>query len=262
MPEQVVKKSKDYTIDALTKGLVVLQTFTEQEPVQRLTDISARTGILMPTVYRIAMTFVAEGFLEKLADGRYRPTAKVLTLGFAALQDLDVVEAATPILKTLSDISGETVNLGVLSEDRVLYLLRFKTTELVTANIQVGSRLPAIHSSMGKVLLAELPLEQMRMRIAESNFASPAGPNAKHDLASLENELDDIRRQGFAQQDEEVAFGLRSIAVPLYDAHGAVAAANIAVNAMEWSMERLLNEGLPQLQKAAHSISRMLGARV
>jgi IclR family pca regulon transcriptional regulator len=94
----------------------------------------------MPTAFRLVATLASEGFLERLPDGVVRPGAAVLTLGFAALHGLDLVQTSAVILRELARETQQTVNLGVLSDDEVLYLVRLYGNALVTANVTVGSR--------------------------------------------------------------------------------------------------------------------------
>src|SRR6266581_675417 len=146
----------EYRVEALAKGLRILSLFDEQRPSWRVSDLAAAAGLPMPTVYRVVMTLASEGYLDHLPNGDYRPGVRTLTLGTAALHSLDLVAIATPKLQELGERTGETVNLAVLSGDRVLYLIRLRNSDLVTANIQVGSTLPAVHTSIGKLLLAHL----------------------------------------------------------------------------------------------------------
>src|SRR4051794_41037769 len=101
-----------YRIEALAKGLRVLSVFSEREPALRMADLVERTGLPMPTVFRVMSTLEEEGYVERLSDGLYRPDARVLTLGFAALQSLDLVQTATGPLHRLMETTGETVNLA------------------------------------------------------------------------------------------------------------------------------------------------------
>jgi IclR family pca regulon transcriptional regulator len=250
----------EYRVEALTKGLRILSLFTEQRPTWRIADIVTATGIPMPTVYRVVMTLAWEGYLEHLPNGDYRPGVRVLTLGSASLRSLDLVELATPRLQALATSTGETVNLSVLSKDRVLYLVRIRNSDLVTANIQVGSTLPAAHTSIGKLLLSYLDDEDLRAVITSDSFGRGYGPNAKESLEELLAELSAIRAQGWATQDEELAFGLRSVAAPVRDATGkVVAGANIAVQARDWSAQRIVRELRPQIEDTCRSISGLLG---
>jgi IclR family pca regulon transcriptional regulator len=254
--------TRDYRIEALAKGLRVLSLFSEQTPTLRLSDIASETGMLMPGVYRIAMTLVSEGYLEQMPDGGYRPGMRVLSLGFSALRSLDMVELATSALRQLADATGETVNLASLVGDKVLYLVRLRNGDLVTANIQVGSTLPAVYTSIGKVLLAHLEEDELRARITPASFEASAGPKAATSLEALMPQLVRIRSDGFATQDEEVAYGLRSVAAPIRDENAVVVAGvNVAVNAMEWTRNRLVKELQPLVLRCADDISGLLGHR-
>ncbi|QKG23022.1 IclR family transcriptional regulator [Actinomadura verrucosospora] len=251
-----------YHVEALAKGLRILGLFSEQRPAMKLTDIVAETGLPMPTAFRMAATLAAEGFLEQLPDGAYRPAPKVLTLGFSALRSLDLVQLAEGPLRRLVEATGQTANLGVLSGDHVLYLVRLRNNDLVTANIQVGSRLPAVRTSMGKLLLAQLDGAELDRVLTGASFAGTAGPNALASPDELGPALAEIRERGWAVQDEELAYGLRSVAGPVRDASGAVVAAvNVAVPATEVSTARLLEEIRPLVLRTCAEITLLLGGR-
>jgi IclR family pca regulon transcriptional regulator len=151
------------------------------------------------------------------------------------------------------------VNLAVLSGDRVLYLVRLRNSDLVTANIQVGSTLPAVHASIGKLLLAYLDQADLEALITDASFAANPGPNAKLSLAELRAELRVIRDQGWAMQDEELAYGLRSVAGPITGPDGrVVAGVNLAVQARDWSIQRIIRELKPAVLAACAEISALL----
>ncbi len=248
-----------YRVEALAKGLRILSLFDEQRPSWRVSDLTAATGLPMPTVYRVVMTLVSEGYLDHLPNGEYRPGVRTLTLGTAALRSLDLVGIATPKLTDLGQRTGETVNLAVLSGDRVLYLVRLRNSDLVTANIQVGSTLPAVHTSIGKLLLAHLDEAELETRITDGSFSANSGPNAKLSLAELREELRVIRGQGWAMQDEELAYGLRSIAGPVTGPDGrVVAGVNLAVQARDWSTQRIIRELKPAVLVTCAEISALL----
>ena len=249
----------EYRVEALAKGLRILSLFDEKRPSWRVSDLAAAAGLPMPTVYRAVMTLAAEGYLDQLPDGGYRPGVRTLTLGTAALRSLDLVEIATPKLQQLAERSGETVNLAVLSGDRVLYLVRLRNSDLVTANIQVGSTLPAVHTSIGKLLLSYLDEADLAARITDASFAANSGPNAKLSLAELRGELRTVRDQGWAMQDEELAYGLRSVAAPIIGPDGRVlAGVNLAVQARDWSSQRIVRELRPAVLATCAEISALL----
>src|SRR3954468_2291835 len=251
----------EYRVEALAKGLRLLSLFDEQRPTWRVSDLAATSGLPMPTVYRVVMTLTAEGYLDHLPNGDYRPGVRTLTLGGAALRSLDLVALATPKLQRLGEATGETVNLAVLTGDRVLYLVRLRNSDLVTANIQVGSTLPAVHTSIGKLMLADLDEADLRERITDTSFPGQHGPNAKVSLEELGQELARIREQGWALQDEELAHGLRSVAGPITDAGGRViAGVNLAGEAGDWSTQRIVRELKPVLLATCAEISQLAAA--
>jgi IclR family transcriptional regulator, pca regulon regulatory protein len=248
-----------YRVEALAKGLRVLSLFDEQRPSWRVSDLATAASLPMPTAYRVVMTLTAEGYLDHLPNGEYRPGVRTLTLGMAALRSLDLVGIATPKLTELGQRMGETVNLAVLTGDRVLYLVRLRNSDLVTANIQVGSTLPAVHASIGKLLLAYLDEDDLEARITDASFAANSGPNAKLSLAELREELRAIREQGWAMQDEELAYGLRSVAGPIIGPTGSVVAGvNLAVQARDWSTQRIIRELKPAVLETCAEISALL----
>jgi IclR family transcriptional regulator, pca regulon regulatory protein len=254
-----VSTGPDYRVESLAKGLRLLSQFTELRPRWRVTDLATATELPVPTVFRAVMTLAEEGYLEHLPSGEYRPGVRTLTLGTAALRSLDLVTVATPQLQRLADSTGETVNLAVLTGDKVLYLIRLRNADLVTANIQVGSTLPAVTTSIGKLLLAGLTDDEVRERITPASFPAQHGPNAKVDVDELLEELHRIRTQGWALQDEELAHGLRSVAAPIrLDTGRVVAGVNLVVQARDCSAQRLIREFKPVVLETCASISALV----
>lgn len=258
-PDRLPKALNRYRIEALAKGLDVLRLFDETSTVLRLREISDRTGIPMPTAFRVVATLEEGGFVERLPDGGIRPGVAVLTLGSAALRGSSLVQVSEQPLRRLAERTGETVNLAVLMGDQILYLARLRNSDLVTANIQVGSSLPAPYTSMGKLLLAYLPPAELRAALNGFEFRSHAGPNAVGGVDELELQLTEIRRQGHAVQDEEVAAGLRSVAAPVFGRdEKPVAAINIAVAASRHDVASLTGPLLERVRETAGDISARL----
>jgi len=252
-----------YRVEALAKGLRILALFSDRRTSLRLKEIVALSGLPMPTAFRLVATLVDEGFLERLSGGVVRPGTAVLTLGFAALHGLDLVQTSTVILRRLADETQQTVNLGVLAGDQVLYVVRLYGNALVTANVTVGSTLPAVVTSMGKLLLAFLSDAELARRLGAASFAGTWGPNAVASLKDLRKQIARIRNDGYAIQDEELAHGLRSIAGPVRQADGEViAAVNVAVPAAEFTAKQLVSRLRAPLLDACTNISHRLGARV
>jgi len=250
-----------YRIEALAKGLDVLRLFDESVTSLKLREISDLTGIPLPTAFRVVATLEEGGFVERLPDGAIQPGVAVLTLGSAALRGSSIVQLSEPPLRQLTEDTGETVNLGVLRGDRVLYLVRLRNSDLVTANIQVGSTLPAAYTSMGKLLLAYLSEEELAATLADHDFTRYAGPNAVASFDELHAQLEKIRVDGYALQDQELAAGLRSVSVPVFGRDERPAAAiNIAVASTRHDVVALRGPLLESARSTAADISRRLRA--
>ena len=250
-----------YRIESLAKGLAILRLFDESTVSLKLREICERTGIPMPTAFRVVSTLEEEGFIDRAPDGSIRPGVSVLTLGSSALRGSGLVQVSEKPLRDLATSTGETVNMGVLLGDQVLYLARLRNADLVTANVEVGSTLPAVYTSMGKLLLAFLTPKELTHRLGPNAFASSVGPNAVADRAELDARLAEIRQQGYSIQDQELALGLRSVSVPVYGTGPAPAAAiNIAVSASRHDVDSLRGPLLAALQATADDISLRLKA--
>jgi IclR family pca regulon transcriptional regulator len=256
-----VARANKYRIESLAKGLSVLRLFDENVVSLRLREICDATGIPMPTAVRIVSTLEQDGFLDKTPDGGFRPGLSVLTLGSATLRGSSLVQVSEKPLRDLADATGETVNLGVLLGDQVLYLARLRNSDLVTANVQVGSTLPAVYTSMGKLLLAYLTPAELEDRIGHTPFSGGAGPNAVSTREQLDERLALIRERGYSVQDEELAQGLRSISAPIWGRGTEPAGAiNIAVSSSRHDVASLQGALLDRLQATADDISLRLKA--
>lgn len=238
-----------------------MSLFTTARPHLRVKQIADLVGYPMPTVFRLVATLEEEGYLERTPDGGVRPGIGALSLGFAALQGLDLVQIAEPPLRQLAEETGETVNLGVLSADQVLIVARAQTRlTSLAANIRSGSRVPAVYSSIGKVLLAYLPEADFSSRITAESFSAEWGPKAVRSMPALRRQLADVPRNGYLVQEEEAIPGLSSLAAPIRELGGGVIAAlNLAVPSNQYDRARLISEHLDTVLETARTISRRLG---
>jgi IclR family pca regulon transcriptional regulator len=255
------RPGRSYRVEALAKGLRLLSYFTAERPALRVKDLVDLSGIPMPTTFRLIATLEEEGYLERTVDGRVRPGTGVLALGFAAMQGLDLVQISEPVLRELATTTGETVNLGVLYGDQVLFVARIpRSYTLVAANIRVGSTVPAVFSSIGKMILAYLKAEEFDQRISDSSFRGIWGPRAVRTMEALQVQLESARRDGYLVQRDEAIPGLSSIAAPIRQADGVVSAAvNVAVPSGEYTSDQLTDRYLGPLLGASREISRRMG---
>jgi len=214
----------------------------------------------MTTSLRIASTLEGAGYLRRDPETkRYRPSIKVLQLGFSALRSMDIRQSARPYLERLSKETGETVSLAVLDGLEIVYVDRIRNRQIVGVVLGMGSRLPAHCTSMGKAMLAYLPEDQLKTRLNGAVLAACTG-NTIVEIDSLAADLAKVRRKGYAINNQELAVGLRAVAAPIWGEHGQVVAAiNISGSTETISRSRLKQELVPLLSTTSGEISQSLG---
>lgn len=257
------RATRSYRVEALAKGLRILAEFSAERPSLTVKDLVGLTGIPMPTVFRLVTTLEGERYLERTADGRLRPGTGVLSLGFAALQGMDLVQVSSSVIKELAAITGETVNLGMLTNDQVLFVARVPRRDtVVAADIRIGSTVPAVFSSIGTVILAYMSHEELSGRISERSFEGRWGPRAVRTVEALQRQMELVRRDGYLVQRDEAIPGLSTIAAPIRQAGDVVAAAvNVAVPTAECTTKELIERCRAPLLAATREISTRLGGR-
>ena len=243
---------------SLARGLEVIQAFTPQRRMLSISQISQKTGIPRAAVRRCLYTLGKLGFVYA-ADGKHfelRP--RILALGHAYLASTPLARATQPVLKHLSEMLDESCSIATLDGDDILYIARVSSSRIMTIDLDIGSRLPAWSTSMGRVLLSHLPEEKLNDllgRITMIRYTS----RTVESVPALRAELKKVRQQGYALNDQELEMGLRSIAVPLMNEQGQVhAALNVGVHAGQVSAAELRERVLPELQKAARELALLL----
>lgn len=251
---------------SLERGLAILSSFTASQALLGISDLARMLGLNRSTTHRYVSTLVALGYLEQdAATRRYRLGPRVIDLGLSAINSMELREISLPHLQQLSDETGYTVNLAILDGGDVVYIERCRSTRAsqreLELSLHVGSRLPAYCTSMGKVMLAFLPEERLNDVLSGLRLTR-RGPNTLTSRAALRAELEAVRAAGLAANDEELAYGLRSIAAPVHGASGDVAAAvNIAVHRSREPMDVLVAQLGPALTRTADAIAARAGYR-
>lgn len=247
---------------SLERGLAILGCFTSERPVLGIADIADELGMSRSTTHRYVITLVALGYLEQGASRKYRLGLRVTDLGMSALNSTGLREHSHPYLEELRQRTSYTVNLSVLDRSDIVYLDRARSFRqgqgLIDLGLSLGSRLPAYCTSMGKILLAHLPEDERRERLADVVLAKRA-PNTITSKSALRRELEDVWEAGLAVNDEELVPELYSIGVPVRnDSREVIAAVNIAAHSSMISMKELLDALGPHLVSTADRISAHL----
>jgi IclR family pca regulon transcriptional regulator len=223
-----------------------------------LSEAAARTGLARAVVRRFLYTLVELGYV--ITDGKYfRLTAKILDLGFAYLSSFSLPKIAERFLEEVTLETKESSSASVLDGEDIVYVARVQTRRIISISLGIGSRLPAFCTSMGRVLLAHLPSEELEKFLKTANLRRFT-ERTICDPETLRKELRNVRKQGYALVDQELEIGLRSLALPVFASHSqAVAAINIGTQAARTSKNELLQHFLPVLRTAAKNISSCIG---
>jgi IclR family pca regulon transcriptional regulator len=179
----------------------------------------------------------------------------VLELGMAYIGSRTLWDLAEPHLRALVDSTHESCSIAQLDGSDIVYVARVAVPKLVTLAVTIGTRFPAVQTSLGKVLLAATDIQDLDGLLATPS-RSGIDPRWKPERAELDEVLRDVRARGWAVTDQQLALGIRSIAAPIRDGHGrTVAAVNVNAHAAETSIDQLVDHHLPLLLRTAGAIS-------
>ena len=251
---------------SLERGLAILSCFSGERPVRGIADLADELGMSRSTTHRYVVTLLELGYLEQDAQRKYRLGLRVTDLGMSALNSMSLREHAHPYLEELRRETNFTVNLAILDGSEVLYVDRVRGSRQgqhqIDFDLHVGSRLPAYCTALGKLLLAYLPRDEQRERIADMADLAKRGPNTIVSKKALKIELDQISEEGLAVDDEELAAEVQAIAAPVRSNGGEVVAAmNLVGSRSMVTLNELVVSLSPHLIVKADRISARLGFR-
>lgn len=255
--EAITPEDRDF-VTALSSGLEVILAFDDAHPRMTLSEVAARTGMNRARARRFLLTLHALGYVHK-QQRLFELTPKVLQLGYSFLSARDYRSVVQQVLEEITSECSESSSLGLLDGDEVTYVARSSSRHrLLAITLSVGTRLPAAFTSMGRVLLAQLPDEELDTWLARVELKSYTDKSITN-KAELKKCILEVRQQGYAIVDQELDSGLRSIAVPAFDANSRLLGAiNISTNAARVSLDTLTEQYLPLLRKK----SRLIGFSV
>lgn len=248
-------------LQSLERGLAVLQAFDEDRPVATMAELAAATGLSRPTVRRILLTLRDLGYVAN-EGSRWRLTPRVLGIGRHYSASNAIVEVSQPHLMRLAEHTGESASLAALDGTDAVYIARVPVRRIMSINVALGSRVPAHATSMGRVLLAWRPYEQIQEFIDSSGLPA-CTPRTVTDPSIFRGALRTVRDQGWSLVAGELEPGLVSVAAPVRDQNGTVIAALASSTSTGRSTsDRLEADVVPLLVATAECISADLGHHV
>jgi len=250
-------KPGDGYVQSFARGLSVIRAFSADAPRQTLSEVAKRCGLTRAGARRILLTLETLGYVK--SDGRrFALTPKILDLGFAYLSAQPLWQFAEPAMHALAASLKESCSAAVLEGQDIVYVLRVPVRKIMSANLGVGSRLPAWCTAMGRVLLAGLPDDELEQHLAKVQM-QPFTARTVVRPDELKDRILQTRAQGWCLINQELEDGLLTLAAPIVDRHGQTfAALNIGAHASRTPAESLLSDALPKLLDTAQSISSLL----
>ena len=252
-------------IEAIARGLDVIRVFGPGQPVMSLAAVAGASGLPRPTARRILLTLEQLGYIRQVGGGSgsaagtvpggFELTPRVLDLGMSYVLSRGLWEIARPHMEELVTRTHESSSIAQLDGSDIVYVARVAVPKIVALRVTIGTRFPAMQTSLGKVLLAGLSPAEAEAVLAEPS-RSGITPRWQPDAAERASALREVRARGWALTDGELAAAIRSVAVPLRDGDGKVIAAlNVNSHSAETSLEKLIGEYLPMLLATAGAIS-------
>ena len=247
-------------VQSLDRGLAVIRAFGPDRERLSLSEVAEATNLTRAAARRFLLTLVSLGYVRR--DGReFSLRPRVLELGYAYLSGLALPDVAAPHMEELVARLHESCSISVLDGQHVVYVVRVPTKRIMTVAISVGTRFPAYATSMGRVLLAALPPDELERYLAEAKL-EPLTDRTVTDADRLREILAAVAEQGYAIVDQELEEGLRAVAAPIRGAADVgMAAINVSAHAARVSMDALREHILPALLETAGQIEADLRAQ-
>src|SRR5690242_477872 len=247
-------EARDGGVQSVDRALHIIETLAEDDEGYRLSDLAVRTGLSTSTAHRLLTTLEKRRFVQfDRTESKWHVGAKSFAVGATFTRRRNFVAQAIPYLRKLRDLTRETANLAVVDDEAIIVLTRVESREIMRSLTKVGGRVAMVASGVGKAVLATYADEDVNAiirhhgmpRLTEKSIVRPS---------DLFRELEKVRRQGFAVDDEEACMGLRCIAAVVYSDCAEPLAA-ISVSGMT---SRVTDDRLPLLGRQVRDIAAEL----
>jgi IclR family pca regulon transcriptional regulator len=260
-PEPVEEDHSETYVTAFSRGLAVIRCFSKANPVLTIAEVAKASGLNRATARRFLHTLEADGYAGS-ENGRYSLRPRVLELGYSYLSSISVDRLVHKQLLQLADQLHESCSAGVLDGHDVVFVARAQTSHprVMTLALHVGTRIPAYLTALGRVLLAELPDEELDTYLSTTELHKETA-NTVSDPAELRAQILGVRAKGYCIMDQEIEIGIRAAAVPVRRPDGPVVAISVASHASRHSLSYIETNFVPGLQETGAALERLLSLR-
>ncbi|AKS38197.1 IclR family transcriptional regulator [Anoxybacillus gonensis] len=245
---------KDSFVKSVSRALQIMDILSNERHGMGVTEIAKQIGIHKSSVYRLLSTLVEYGYVEQDEETeRYKLGYKLLEMSSKLLESIDLRKEAKPYLRELEKLTNEVVHLVVYDQGEVIYIEKLDGNETLRMHSKVGKRAPMHCTAVGKAILAHLP-KHVVVDILDRKGLPPHTDYTITDRQMLFQELERVRQHGYALDLEENEYGIRCVAVPIFDHTKQV----IAAVSVSGPTIRMTNERIEQL----HAQMRMIGKQI
>jgi IclR family acetate operon transcriptional repressor len=248
--------SRDGGVQSVDRALQIIETLAEDDEGYRLTDLAVRTGLSPSTVHRLLATLESRRFVQFDRDeSKWHIGAQSFVVGSTFVRRRNFAAQALPYLRKLRDQTRETANLAVVDDQSIIVVSRIESREIMRSLTKVGGRVAMIASGVGKAVLATYSDDAVNAIIRSQGMPRMTEKSIIR-AGDLFRELEIVRKQGFAVDDEEARLGLRCVAAVVFnDCNEPLAA--ISVSGMT---DRLTNERVPEIGRIVREVAAELTA--
>lgn len=248
-----VERSKDF-VKSLERGLAVIRAMGSQSEPMTLSEVAQRAGIPRAAARRFLITLSELAYVE--SDGRlFRLTPRVMELGYGYLSGLSLPDLAIPHIEHLVNEVKQPSEGAILDGDEIVYVFRVPGPYIMSSNVNVGARMPAHATALGKMLLADLPDAELDDFLKDNSFDAFTERTVT-DPGKLRADIEEARELGYALVDQELEPGLCAIAVPIKTRSGDESVAiNVSSSIVHHSPESMVEKVLPALRLTADQIA-------
>lgn len=244
-------------VEALAKGLAILESFDAANPEMTLSEVARRVGLSPAAARRSLITLKELGYIGK-SNKRFHVRPKLLTLGSAFYYSARIDEVLQPNLREIVEQFGDASSIGTLEGYDVVYIANVSVQRARRAAAVVGARYPAYATSLGRVLLAAKPDEWLEEYL-ETVDLKPLTSKTLTDRAALRSEINRVREDGLSITVDQLDYGITALAVPIRDRNGhTIAALNTSGYSGAVTPQQLVDKRLEGLRDAAATISNAI----
>ena len=252
----MIDRSSAEFVEALARGLSVLEAFDAKDPEMTFADLSRKLEMSIATVRRNVLTLEALGFIRR-HNKHFLLAPRILSLGSSYLNAFNIEEAIMPELQRLTSLFGDAANMAVLDGVNVLYVAHISESRGVRRTASTGVTYPAFATSMGRVLLASLPQEGVERYFRDFEPIKLTDYTVT-DETTLRNILADVRAKGYSITIDQLDYGITARAVPVKDSTGRIVCSiNSSGYTPRLTPDELVEQRLPELRVAANRLSQL-----